>query len=86
MQGCQAFFFLKMATRYRRNDENLIFLGMWGAVIILGMLAFNFFASSFGLRGFALWYGIGTGLLIGARTAQICEKKLFTRTNKSNVR
>jgi len=68
LQGWQGFRFLSRATRYSQANLDLVFLGAWGATIIIGTLASNFLGSSFGSRGFSLWYGIGTGLLLGART------------------
>ena len=59
--------FLRNAARARRRDSHVIFLGAWGATIVIGALVSDFFAASFILRGQALWYGIGTGLLLGAQ-------------------
>lgn len=59
--------FLRAAPRAQRPDSDIIFLGAWGATIVIGIFASDFFSASFGMRGQALWYGIGTGLLLGAQ-------------------
>lgn len=71
LQGWQGFWFLAGKGGRRTGEagrSDLVFLGAWGATIILGTLAANVLASTFGSRGFSLWYGIGAGLLLGART------------------
>lgn len=57
--------------------KDIFFLGAWGSVIVFGYLSSNFLSSSFGSRGFSLWYGVGTGLLLGARSllASLCIRK-----------
>lgn len=65
--GFLAFRFLGRVARDNRLRSDAIFLGAWGATIVLGMLATNLFSSSFGLRGISAWYGIGTGLLLGVQ-------------------
>lgn len=65
--GWLAVRFLRGAARARRPDSQVIFLGAWGATIVIGALVSDAFAASFILRGQALWYGIGTGLLLGAQ-------------------
>lgn len=42
-------------------------IGAWGAIIVVGMLAFGFWAGTLGDRATCLWYGIGTGMLYWAR-------------------
>lgn len=66
-QGGRAFSFLRRTIRFRGVRHDLIFLGAWGAIIILGTLAANLLGNSYALRGTALWYGIGTGLLLGVQ-------------------
>jgi len=68
LQGWQGFRFLLRARQYSQVKADLVFLGAWGVTIIFGTLAGNFLFATFGSRGFTLWYGIGTGLLLGART------------------
>lgn len=65
--GWLAIRFLHGAARSRRRDSHVVFLGAWGATIVIGSLVSDLFAASFILRGQALWYGIGTGLLLGAQ-------------------
>lgn len=59
--------FLRKVSRQPGEPDDVLFLGAWGATIILGALAGDCLVSTFGSRGFSLWYGIGTGLLLGAR-------------------
>lgn len=59
--------FLRAAPKAHRPDSDIIFLGAWGGTIVIGVFAADFFSASFGMRGQAMWYGIGTGLLLGAR-------------------
>ena len=68
VQGWWALRLIRPLLRIGRAQPDLAFLGSWGALVVIGTLASNFFSSSFGSRGFSLWYGIGTGLLLGART------------------
>jgi hypothetical protein len=65
--GFLAIRFLRGAARARRPYSDALFLGAWGATIVLGSLVSDFLAASFILRGQALWYGIGTGLLLGTQ-------------------
>lgn len=51
-------------VQFRKIKE----LGTWGGTIVIGTVAYGFYAGSFGDRGTSLWYGIGSGLLIGAQT------------------
>jgi hypothetical protein len=43
------------------------FLGMWGAIIIIGFLAVGLGAGTFQDRGECLWFGIGSGVLYWVR-------------------
>lgn len=65
-QGIQAARIIS-TFRHLNGDVALRQLGVWGATIVIGMLAFGFLAGSFGDRGTCLWYGIGTGFLAGVR-------------------
>ncbi|MDE2437515.1 MAG: hypothetical protein KGM49_14765 [Sphingomonadales bacterium] len=65
--GWMAIRFLRTAAQTPAARSDAIFLGAWGATIVIGTLISDFFAASFILRGQALWYGIGTGLLLGAQ-------------------
>ena len=67
LQGALALRFLRRTAMVRGNRSDVLFLGTWGATIVLGNLAANFLGAGFALRGSALWYGIGTGLLLGAQ-------------------
>lgn len=63
--GWQALRFLRQIARRVELRSDLCFLGAWGAVIVLGTLANDMLAATFGSRANSLWYGIGTGLLLG---------------------
>ena len=67
LQAALALRFLRRVVQFRGRRSDVLFLGAWGATIVLGNVAANFLAASFVLRGLALWYGIGTGLLLGAQ-------------------
>jgi hypothetical protein len=49
---------------YRKPD---IHVGVWGAVIVMGMVTVGFLSDTFGDRGECLWFGIGTGMLYWIR-------------------
>lgn len=56
-------------TRFNNDQFRKIKeLGTWGGTIVVGTVAYGFYAGSFGDRGTSLWYGIGSGLLIGGHT------------------
>ncbi|MEO6080248.1 MAG: hypothetical protein ABIQ86_10770 [Steroidobacteraceae bacterium] len=42
-------------------------IGAWGAIIVIGIVAFGFWAGTLGDRATCLWYGIGTGMLYWGR-------------------
>lgn len=66
-QAWRAYRFLLAAIRAGRSQSDLLFLGAWGAMIVLGMLSANYLLSTFGSRGASLWFGIGTGMLLGVQ-------------------
>ena len=66
LQGVLAFRFLRQIVRRPDLRGDAAFLGSWGAMIVLGTLAANFFTNTYTQRGVALWYAIGTGLLLAA--------------------
>jgi hypothetical protein len=70
LQWSQAFLGWRFLRRtillpHLRNDA--IFLGAWGATIIIGHNVLNIVSATFVTRGSSLWFGIGTGLLLGAQ-------------------
>jgi len=67
LQAWRAFAFLSAAIRAGRSQSDLLFLGAWGATIVLGSATANILSANFGSRGGALWYAIGTGLLLGVQ-------------------
>lgn len=66
-QGVLAWRFLRRTIRFAQLRNNAVFLGAWGATMVLGNLAINVVSSTFTARAPSLWYGIGTGLLLGAQ-------------------
>jgi len=68
-QAWQGINFSFKAKQYMTGPlKDIFFLGSWGSVIVFGYLSSNFLSSSFGSSGFSLWYGVGTGMLLGARS------------------
>jgi hypothetical protein len=59
--------FLRQTIRFPHLRNDVVFLGAWGATMILGHNAINIVSATFTTRGFSLWFGIGTGLLLGAQ-------------------
>ncbi|HWU03895.1 MAG TPA: hypothetical protein VN222_14240 [Novosphingobium sp.] len=60
-------FIYRVASRTKRYKNDVLFLGCWGATGIIGHVVSNFLQADFGNRGVSLWYGITTGLFLGAR-------------------
>lgn len=58
--------FLKACSKSPSVDRPTIKLGSWGATIVVGMVTYGFLAGTFGDRTTSIWYGIGSGLLLGA--------------------
>lgn len=67
LQGYLAWRFLRQTIRFPRLRNDVVFLGAWGATMVIGTLALNIVSATFTFRGASMWYGIGTGLLLGAR-------------------
>ncbi|WP_159015912.1 O-antigen ligase family protein [Cognatiluteimonas profundi] len=59
--------FIGKGLKHFSDELDLLFLGTWGGLTVIGTFVVGFFAPVFSDRGFSLWYGIGTGLLIGAQ-------------------
>ena len=51
----------------KTQDQTFAYIGLWGALIVIGMLLEGLFGGTFGDRGSCLWYGIGTGMFYWAR-------------------
>lgn len=66
-QAWLAWRFLRRTISFPQLRNDAVFLGAWGATIVLGYLALNLVSATFTVRGFSLWFGIGTGLLLGAQ-------------------
>lgn len=70
VQWYQAFLgwrFLRRTIAYPHLRNDAVFLGAWGGTILLGFFAINFVSAPFVTRNVSLWFGIGTGLLLGAQ-------------------
>jgi hypothetical protein len=52
---------------YRQSDAHI---GIWGGLIVIGMLTDGFAIGTFGDRPTCLWFGVGTGMLYWARGLQ----------------
>jgi O-Antigen ligase len=59
--------FLRNAIKFPHLRSDMVFLGAWGATMVLGHNAVNILSATFMTRGSSLWFGIGTGLLLGAQ-------------------
>jgi hypothetical protein len=64
-QAYLAWRFLRQTIASPKLRNDAVFLGAWGATIILGFAAINTVSAAFTTRGVSLWFGIGTGLLLG---------------------
>jgi len=49
------------------QNESVVRIGTWGALIVIGFIVDSFLTPTFGDRNTSLWYGIGTGMLYWAR-------------------
>jgi|GEM_PF-3658163 len=65
--GFQALILMRRLFRPNPYSQELEQIGIWGALIVLGMLAVGFFSGTFADRPACLWYGIGTGMLYWAK-------------------
>ena len=65
-QALRAFGYVAKIAKLGRSASDVLFLGTWGAATILGYIVFDTVAATFGSRSFSMWYGIGTGLFLGA--------------------
>jgi hypothetical protein len=63
-QFLRAFSFIFRSRNVARHDD-LVFVGVFGALIVIGTVTYGMFGGTFGSRGLTLWYGVGTGLLLG---------------------
>jgi hypothetical protein len=50
-----------------REEQNDAHVGLWGALIVIGMIVAGFLSGVLNDRGSALWYGVGTGMLYWSR-------------------
>jgi hypothetical protein len=56
----------RMAGRNQPWSDSML-LGAWGAASVIGYVVGGFLAPTFAGRGAAVWYGVGTGLMLGAQ-------------------
>ena len=71
-----------VALSRRRLTEvasHLDVLTFWGALIVISCVVDNFLSSTFGNRGSSLWYGVGTGLLLGGRACARIRAELSAK-------
>jgi hypothetical protein len=66
-QAWLAWRFLRQTIRSPHLRSDAVFLGAWGAAIVLGYFALNLVSPTFAVRAMSLWFGVGTGLLLGAQ-------------------
>jgi hypothetical protein len=59
----------KLTDRTITYSEDLVRIGAWGAVMVIGVFAVGFLSGTINDRPMCLWYGIGTGMLYWARGA-----------------
>lgn len=64
-QGFDGWRFVRKAIAYPHLRNDAVFIGAWGGLTVIGCLAVNVFDPIFSFRGDAMWYGIGTGMLLG---------------------
>lgn len=55
---------VKLVKQNQPKDPDLIFFAYFSAITITGFLTVNFFSSTFGSRGFTLWYALATGIFL----------------------
>lgn len=68
VNGLQAFNLMRKLFKQRGlYEKDFIYIGIWGALIVTGMLTEGFLSGVFSERASCLWYGIGTGMLYWAR-------------------
>jgi hypothetical protein len=79
--GLQSVAFIR---RYQLNrslcDMETAHIGVWGGIIVIGMLTLGLFGGTLGDRAACIWYGIGTGMLYWAR-----DVTRLNSTSKSNM-
>lgn len=65
----------RVAGKAGDGSWHLLMLTTWGAVIVLGVMVANSLGSTFVNRGYSLWFGIGTGLLLGGQACFLAENR-----------
>jgi len=67
LNGFQAFVLMRRLFKPNAYARELVYIGIWGSLIVIGMLAVGFFSGIYSQRADCLWYGIGTGMLYWTR-------------------
>jgi hypothetical protein len=57
----------RLTDRTIAFDNDLVRIGVWGAVMVIGVFIVGFLSGTINDRPMCLWYGIGTGMLYWAR-------------------
>jgi len=71
------------ATAY---DNDLVRIGVWGAVIVIGVFTVGFLGGTINDRPMCLWYGVGTGMLYWARaTAKSSQGSAAEGSRRNNL-
>ncbi len=81
INGFQAFALMRRLFKTNTYTQELVYIGTWGSLIVIGMLAFGFLSGIYSQRADCLWYGIGTGMLYWARgeVKQVTAKALVVQ-------
>lgn len=69
-----------------RLHPDTAFLGTWGALIVIGSFSTDFISTTLYSRGFALWYGIGTGLLLGVSSMYFYNERTLQHLIRADTR
>jgi len=67
VNGFQGFLLLRKLIKPNKFSKELVYIGTWGSLIVIGTLTFGFLAGTYSQRGDCLWYGIGVGMLYWAK-------------------
>jgi hypothetical protein len=59
----------KLTDRSITYGDDFVRIGVWGAVMVIGVFAVGFLSGTINDRPMCLWYGIGTGMLYWVRGA-----------------
>jgi hypothetical protein len=57
----------RIQLEHSTYGDSAAHIGLWGAIIVIGMLATGFLSGTVADRDVCVWYGVGTGMLYWAR-------------------